>query len=492
MAYDKTDLHVYCDDLRRTADLIEAKLNRNRPHKGALHLATGRGTAAPLAIRLDGSSDDLGNWPAPVRTGHDRAVMAKRKNEAAGDAAPRLPISVCINVEGNKLTAVRVSPEAAAKISRVKGFPHYDLSPEEKRDELRKLLDYDHSRLIGRGIVEQRTHFNPLASTYFPHMWAVPAGGKRTPHKLFHDSEKLPWAMGKRNKLRDRSKRELKEESDLPNISGDYLPPSVLTKSSVQKALRTFSGTQGVSNFSPVQASAIYDKFLPKKGGAVFDPSCGWGGRLLGAIACKKVLKYIGCDPGTETFKGLEQMRDELLPIARSKHRNLKVELHMLGSETKEMRKKLKPNSVDLIFSSPPYYAQETYSNEPTQSWVKYPDQESWLDGFIGGTLDNCAYCLRPGGYLVINIADVSSYKGSLEGDFIVLAKSKGWKLVKTLKLRLSSMMGGTKHKSCQKCQMLTGKEHGTKPVDPAFTGKWKKCDEHKYTHEPIFVFRKK
>jgi hypothetical protein len=33
--YDKTDLHVYCDDLRATADLIEANLNRNRPHKGS-------------------------------------------------------------------------------------------------------------------------------------------------------------------------------------------------------------------------------------------------------------------------------------------------------------------------------------------------------------------------------------------------------------------------------------------------------------------------
>ena len=221
-----------------------------------------------------GSSEE---WTARPLAKDDRAVMAKKKNEADRDTAPRLPISVCINVGADgKLSAVRVSPEAAAKISRVKGFPHYDLSPEEKRDKLRKLLDYDYSRLIRRGIVKQMTHFNPLASTYFLHMWAVPAGGKRTPHELFHDSEKLPWVMGKRNKLRGRSKRELKEESDLPNISGDYLPPSVLTKSSVQKALRTYPGTQGVSNFSPVQASAIHDKFLPKQGGAVFDPSCGW------------------------------------------------------------------------------------------------------------------------------------------------------------------------------------------------------------------------
>jgi hypothetical protein len=376
----------------------------------------------------------------------ERLEELQVRRKADRDTAPRLPISICINVEGNKLTAVRVSPEAAAKISRAKGFPHYDLSPEEKEDKLRKLLAYDFSSLIQSGEVQQVTHFNPLASCYFPHMWAVPAGGKRTPHELFHDSEKLPSAMGKRDTLRDRSQRELLEERNLPNIFGDYLPPSVLTRSSRQKALRTFSGTQGVSNFSPVSAATLYHHLLPKQGGIVFDPSCGWGGRLLGAISCKRVRKYIGCDPGTETFKGLERMRDELLPMARKMGRNLDVDLHMLGSETKEMRKKLKPNSVDLVFSSPPYFGQERYSDDPTQSWKSYADQESWLNGFMGATLDNCSYCLKPGRVLAINIANVSSYKGSLEDDFVALAKSKGLTHVKTLTLLLSAMPGA-KHK---------------------------------------------
>jgi hypothetical protein len=373
--------------------------------------------------------------------------MAKKKNEADRDTAPRLPISVCINVEGNKLSAVRVSPEAAAKISRVKGFPYYVLSRAQKKDKLRKLLNYDHSKLIKRRTIKQVTHFNPLASSYFRHMWSVRAGGKRTPRELHADNAELPKAMGKRGKLRGRGKRELAEESGLPNIFGDYLPPSVLTASSVQKALRTYSGTQGVSNFSPVAAAALYHKFLPKEGGVVFDPSCGWGGRLLGAIACDHVHKYIGCDPGTETFKGLEQMRDELLPMARRMgRRNLKVELHMLRSETKEMRRKLKPNSVDLVFSSPPYFVQERYSDDPTQSWKRYSKQESWLGGFMGDTLDNCAYCLKPGGILAINIANVSSYKGSLEDDFVALARSKGFAHVETLTLLLSAMPGA-KHK---------------------------------------------
>jgi hypothetical protein len=397
-----------------------------------------------------------------MRTAHDRAVMAKKKNEADRDTAPRLPISVCINVEGNRLTAVRVSPEAAAKVSRVKGFPHYDLSPEEKRDKLRKLIDYDYSPLIRRGIVKQVTHFNPLASCYFPHMSGVRAGGKRTLDELFADNNDFPKSMGKHNKLRDRSQRELNEERNLPNIFGHYLPPAVLTPSSVRKALRTFSGTQGVSNFSPVAAAAMYHDLLPKQGGIVFDPSCGWGGRLLGAIACDKVQKYIGCDPSTGTFEGLERMRAELVPLARAMGRNLEVELHKLGSETKEIRAALPKSGVDAIFSSPPYFGQEEYSEEPTQSYIQFPTPDAWLNGFMRLTLDNCAYALKPGGKLAINIAAVSDYPGNLEDDFVALAESRGWKLVKTLKLALSVMPG------------TRGKQKG----------------KHKY--EPIFVFRKK
>ena len=70
---------------------------------------------------------------------------------------------------------------------------------------------------------------------------------------------------------------------------------------------------------------------------------------------------------------------------------------------------------MDVVFSSPPYFVQERYSDDAAQSWKRYPDEESWLNGFMGTTLDNCAYCLKPGGVLAINIANVSSYKGSLE-----------------------------------------------------------------------------
>jgi hypothetical protein len=358
---------------------------------------------------------------------------------------------------------VRVSPILAAEEAKAKGI-HHDLSRDEKEAKLGKLLKYDFSEVIQGGVVKQRTYYNRLASCYFPHMASVQAGGNRTPLELFNDHSLLIKAMDKSRKLhvgtKKRSKAEAEEEKRIKWLR-EFLPESLLTPSSIDRALRTFSGTQKVSNFSPVQAASIYHRYLPGAGGVVFDPSCGWGGRLLGAISCKRVRKYIGCDPGTETFKGLERMRDELLPMARSMSRNLDVEIYRLGSETKKIRRKLKPNSVDLVFSSPPYFAQELYADDPTQSWKSYLDQESWLHGFMGATLANCAYCLKPGGILAINIANVSSYRGSLQDDFLALATRKGFMHVETLELQLSAMPGA-KHK------------YG------------------KHKPEPIFVFRKR
>ena len=99
-------------------------------------------------------------------------------------------------------------------------------------------------------------------------------------------------------------------------------------------------------------------------------------------------------------------MASEVPPMARQMNRELEIELHMLGSETKEMRDALEPNSVDLCFTSPPYFSQEQYSDEETQSYIRFPTQDAWLTEFMGATLDNCAYCLKPNGTLAVNIAD--------------------------------------------------------------------------------------
>jgi len=75
-------------------------------------------------------------------------------------------------------------------------------------------------------------------------------------------------------------------------------------------------------------------------------------------------------------------------------------------------------------------------------------------------TLENCYFGLKPSGLLAINIANVKSYP-TLEDDFVAMATANGWRLVRTLSLALSKMMGT------------------------------RGSDQDKFKFEPIFVFKK-
>jgi hypothetical protein len=324
--------------------------------------------------------------------------------------------------------------DAAVDLYRENGFPVYGLNLEEKFKQLKSLLRYDRSQLIENGNVQQTMHGLALAWSYFPHAWSVRCGEKRTPLELFFDDELFPKAVAKCRQMHDR-----------------------VADSTLRKTLRIFSGTQSVSNYRPTAAAAIYDHFLPKSGGVVWDMSAGFGGRMLGAIASRRVTRYIGTDPATLTMEGLCEMRDEVLPLANSLgFGGLEIELHKCGSEDFVPQRE----SLDLAFTSPPYMGHEEYSDEPTQSYIKFKTREEWLHGFMKQTLANCHIGLKPKGKLVVNIAGVKSYP-TLHDDFVAMAEANGWKLEQTLQLCLSKMPG-------------TGKR------------------ETAFKHEPIFVFRKK
>jgi hypothetical protein len=226
---------------------------------------------------------------------------------------------------------------------------------------------------------------------------------------------------------------------------------SYLSDGGIRKALSTYSGTQRVSTFRPTAAAAVYRELLPAKGGATWDFSGGFGGRLLGALACRLVKKYIATEPSTMTFEGLQEMVTELVPMSG---RRINVELHHVGSEDFIPDK----NSLDVVFSSGPYFRNEEYADELTQSYVKFPTRHEWLDGYMGGTLVNARRGLKPGGFLAVNIANVPSYP-RLEADFLKLAKREGWRLRTTLQIELSQMLG-TKGFS-----IGTGKQYKTEPL---------------------------
>jgi hypothetical protein len=298
---------------------------------------------------------------------------------------------------------------------RRNGFPHYDLSDLKKAKELLSLSRYGPAPVID-GDIAQTMHAQGFCWSYHPHSWEVRCGDMLTPMEVFRNNEKLWDALDKRAK---------------------HGSVNSLTNSEVRKGLKAVSGAQGVSGFRPTAAWTVYDRFCPKHA-TVYDPSMGWGGRLVGAFMCFKIDRYIGCEPCAKTFAGMMQMEADLRWTVPS--RGLQIEMHQRGSETFRPA----PGSVDLAFTSPPYFEGngiiENYSDEPTQSHIKFPTREAWLEGFIGQTIRNCHVALKPGGILALNVSD------ELAEPVTDQAVKNGFVHVETLRLRLSKNMG-SKHR---------------------------------------------
>jgi hypothetical protein len=281
---------------------------------------------------------------------------------------------------------------------RSNGFPYYNKTHDEMIHEI-QTMDKFFGRgevLITNNTIKQTMHCLGTAWTFFPHSWNVKCNGKMTPFEAFNDDVKFKKVIRKRLRR------------------GGYM-----NDSGIRKELKTNSNIQAVSNFRPSSARAIYDKY---GGGKVYDPSCGFGGRLLGAISSPKVTEYIGTEPSTDTYNGLISLKEKL--------GNKPITIIHRGSED------YIPEDVDFIFTSPPYFNTEVYSNEYTQSCNKYPQKEYWLNKYLRKTIDNCYEGLKKGGVMAINIANVKNYP-TLEQDFNDIMSEK-FTYIETLRYALS------------------------------------------------------
>lgn len=284
---------------------------------------------------------------------------------------------------------------------RIHGFPYYPTDKESRQKDFNKLMAYDRSTLFENDIVKQTMHGLGLAWSYFPHAFDVKCGNKLTPYEAFMDDKIFKNVIRKRLKM------------------GTYI-----SDSGIRKMLKIYTGVQGVSNFRPTAAAAIYDAFA--KNGVIWDMSCGWGGRMLGAIA-SGVQMYIGTEPSSKTFDGLTRLAIDFgAPIS--------TQLYRLGSEDFKPDRK----SLDVCFTSPPYFDLEKYSDEETQSYVKFESKDAWIEGFLRETFKNCHYGLKDDGVMLINIADIRG--NELEKDILNVAEQVGFRVVKRLKLALSNI----------------------------------------------------
>ena len=179
-------------------------------------------------------------------------------------------------------------------------------------------------------------------------------------------------------------------------------------------------GLYNATQFKPPVARAMYNLF---KARTVMDMSCGWGDRLFGFYT-STAEEYYGCDPNEATYKQyMEQCRvyesilDGNCKITEYKDHFVcegakKVTIWNLPAEDLDYSQ---IPEIDLMFSSPPYFATEKYAesgNKEQQSWFRYDGHKAWQEDFLYNVLGKVQSRLSPNGTMAVNIID-GSVKGA-------------------------------------------------------------------------------
>lgn len=309
--------------------------------------------------------------------------------------------------------------EAAFEYFRARGFPYRKLPLHMQMQEMNRLAALDQPAAL------MSTYGYGVADTYHPHRLHATAHGKKSPYDSFNDDPKLKHAL------------------DLELANTNRIADRLFS------SLMIVRGTQACSNFKPGYAMHLYRRFAPA-GGVVLDPCTGYGGRLVGWLASQLGGTYIGCDPNAPTYEGNLSLAHALAPD------DAIVNLHQLPFE--DFAPTLDECSCDFAFTSPPYFSKERYSDDETQSWVRYPTIDAWRDGFLVAMFEGVLRALKPGGAFIVNIADVkiAGTTHPLEQMTRDVADAAGFVLEDTLRFEYGY-------------RARVGKGEQTDPIEPAF-----------------------
>jgi 16S rRNA G966 N2-methylase RsmD len=254
---------------------------------------------------------------------------------------------------------------------------------------------------------------NNLIRFLFPNIFdIIIANDKRTMNKKFHDDKLL--------------KRAIKFAFDYKE---NVLPNKIRT------ALELAGGSCG-TNFNTMKAKAIYERYCPKNG-IIYDFSCGFGGRMLGALSSKNNYKYFGVEPNEETYNNLNKLGKY---IEKTSNKEKIFKIYKQGSEDYFA----KDEYCDFIFSSPPYFNLEKYSEENSQCYNKFSTLESWFEGYVIPTIENCYRMSKKDSFYAINIADFNM--GGKRIEFVKkwqnLLANSGYKFIKNIPMKLTKRRG--------------------------------------------------
>ncbi len=124
------------------------------------------------------------------------------------------------------------------------------------------------------------------------------------------------------------------------------------------------------------------------------DISAGWGDRLLGAIF-SNVKRYISADPNLD----LQPCYNEIKKTFLKKSQLNNFIIYPMSFLDIPLEKE---EPFDIVFSSPPFFTLEKYSQYNANSITKYSNEQKWIDDFFIKSLIKCYNHLKKDGHILL------------------------------------------------------------------------------------------
>jgi tRNA1(Val) A37 N6-methylase TrmN6 len=172
---------------------------------------------------------------------------------------------------------------------------------------------------------------------------------------------------------------------------------NVITHHTLRESI--YEQVKECTSFKPTNLLAVIQMFKPE---SILDFSAGWGDRLIGFIA-SDAKSYCGIDPNDCVHIGYKAIV-----------KFFKKEIVATGKKIKLINDKfedinLKKSKYDMVFTSPPYFDLEDYTddnivNSKKQSSYNYKTQKSWFHNFLKVAINKSCEHLNKDGHLILVI----------------------------------------------------------------------------------------
>ena len=162
--------------------------------------------------------------------------------------------------------------------------------------------------------------------------------------------------------------------------------------------------TSGVSLFDPVLAEVLCKWFTPSEGSRIFDPFAG---------DTQKGLVFATCG---HTFRGIE-LRQEQVDVNERVIEGRGLDIAYICDDGRNVAKHVEADSQDLLFSCPPYYDVEVYSDLPNDA-SNQGTYEDFLQ-ILRDAFHSAIGCLKNDRFAVVVVGDVRDKRTGCYYDFV-------------------------------------------------------------------------